>query len=465
VINGCERCLQKQRKIDELTEENQRLKAKLGYLKRKEQQGYFGSSTPSSKVPVKANTAEENQGKRGGAKPGHRGHGRNGFVEADAPRVVAVESELGDHCPECGGPLENKGTRSHSVIDIPAVKAERVVYRLAKQYCPHCKRSFQASPPGVLPKSLYSNQLMATAATMHYLHGIPMGRICEQIGISVGPLIGIFHRLARTFACVPDRLIEQYRQAPVKHADETSWRNDGRSGYAWLFATVRISIFLFRNTRSSSVVREVLGTKALPGTLVVDRYVGYNKVPCALQYCYSHLLRDVEELQKGFPNDGEVEAFVSTMAPLMGVAMGLRSLKISDAQFYEQAKDVKSQITDLVQSPAQHLGIRRIQEIFHENAHRLYHWAEDRRIPPDNNLAERDLRPTVIARKVSFGSQSDAGAHSRGVLMTVLHTLRKSTTTDPCSALKAALDKIAKKPTLDSFDLLFPPDPPPRSPP
>jgi transposase len=464
VINGCEECLKKQRKIDELTEENQRLKAKLGYLKRKEQQGYFGASTPSSKVPVKANAAKENQGKRGGAKPGHQGHGRKAFPQANAQRVVAVASELGDRCPQCGGPLENKGTRSHCVIDIPAVKAERVVYRLAKQYCPHCKRSFQASPPGVLPKNLYSDQLMATAATMHYLHGIPMGRICEQIGISVGPLIGIFHRLASRFASVPGRLIAQYRQALVKHADETSWRNDGQGGYAWLFATERSSIFLFRNTRSSSVVREVLGTKALPGTLVVDRYGGYNKVPCALQYCYAHLLRDVEDLHKEFPNDGEVEAFVSTLAPLLGVAMALRSLKISDAQFYERAKDVERQIADLVQSPAQHLGIRRIQEIFHGNAHRLYHWVKDRQVPADNNLAERDLRPTVIARKVSFGSQSDAGAHSRAVLMTVLHTLRKRSSTDPCAALKAALDRIAKDPTLDPFDLLFPPQPS-RSPP
>ena len=55
----------------------------------------------------------------------------------------------------------------------------------------------------------------------------------------------------------------------------------------------------------------------------------------------------------------------------------------------------------------------------------LDHWAENRDVPAENNLAERDLRPTVIAIKVSFGSQSDAGAHTRSVLMTVAHTLRK----------------------------------------
>jgi len=45
-----------------------------------------------------------------------------------------------------------------------------------------------------------------------------------------------------------------------------------------------------------------------------------------------------------------------------------------------------------------------------ENAGRLYHWAKDRAIPADNNLSERDLRSLVIARKISFGSQAQAGA-------------------------------------------------------
>jgi transposase len=91
---------------------------------------------------------------------------------------------------------------------------------------------------------------------------------------------------------------------------------------------------------------------------------------------------------------------------------------------------------------AQHLGIRRIQDIFRANADRLYHWADDRRVPAENNLAERDLRPTVIARKVSFGSQSDAGAQTRGVLMSVLHTLKKRQV-DVVAHLKAALDRLA----------------------
>lgn len=458
MINYCKGCFEKQCKIDELTEEVKRLKSKLNYLERREKEGYFGSSTPSSQVPLKANAANDNQGKRGGAKPGHRGHGRQTFDKSGADRVIRVQSELGDRCPRCGGPLEDKGIEDHRVIDIPPLKTERILYQLPKRYCSRCQKSYQAPAPGVLPRSLYGNQLVATASTMHYLHGIPMGRIIEQIDIGLGPLIKIFHRLAKILGGIPNRLIELYRQSAVKHADETSWRNDGQSGYVWLFATDKISLFLFRKTRSSSVPREVFGDKLLPGTLVVDRYNAYNKAPCALQYCYSHLLREVEDMEKEFSEAEEVKTFVGVLAPLLATAMHLRSLPITDAQFYEQAAEVKTHIIAVVHASAQHLAIRRIQEIFHDHADRMYRWAEDRRIPADNNLAERDLRPTVIARKVSFGSQSDAGAQTRGVLMTTLRTLKKQTKTDAASALKTTLDQLAKDPSLDPYHLLFPND-------
>ena len=60
-------------KIDRLEEEVQRLRSKVRYQERKATEGPFGSSTPSSKVPLKANSLEENQARKGGAKPGHPG--------------------------------------------------------------------------------------------------------------------------------------------------------------------------------------------------------------------------------------------------------------------------------------------------------------------------------------------------------------------------------------------------------
>ena len=170
-------------------------------------------------------------------------------------------------------------------------------------------------------------------------------------------------------------------------------------------------------------------------------------------------MREVENLGKEFPDSGEVQGFVHTLIPLLSLAMGLRSQPLSRAKFKAKATEVKSQIVAAVESPAQHLGIRRIQDIFRENHARMYHWANDPRIPADNNLAERDLRPTVIARKVSFGSQSDAGAHTRGVLMTVLGSLKKRGV-EVATHLKHVLDELAKNIHQDPFSLLFPIDPP-----
>ena len=44
MVNNCEGCLEKQRKIDQLLEEVQRLKAKLRYQERKDKEGFFGAS-------------------------------------------------------------------------------------------------------------------------------------------------------------------------------------------------------------------------------------------------------------------------------------------------------------------------------------------------------------------------------------------------------------------------------------
>lgn len=350
--------------------------------------------------------------------------------------------------------MQRKDTRRRLVRECRPIEAEDIVLELPIEHCPSCERTFHTPAPGVFKKAVLGNQLLTNAVEMSYLHGIPLGRVCEQLGVNPGVLVGTFHHLATVFKKVPDKLIENYRKAPVKHADETGWRTNGKNGYAWLFATPELSIFQFENTRSSRVPKAVFGDKCLPGVLVVDRYAGYNKMPCAIQYCLAHLLREVQDAEKEFQESAEVKSFVSTVAPLLALAIGLRSQAISDTEFYGKIAGVKTELQNAMQAPAQHLAIRRIQEIFSANSERLYHWARDRAIPADNNLAERDLRPTVIARKTSFGSQSETGAKTRGTLMTVFHTLKKQRG-NPAARFKTALDTLARDPTADPFQLLF----------
>ena len=452
----CQGCFDKQREIDRLKDDNGRLRDRLRYQERcARAEGFFGSATPSSKIPVKPNTSppEPRQRLRGGAKKGHVGHGRKAATKKTAERVEKIAVPAGS-CPDCGGVLEDRGVRERTVINCPPVRPVTTVYRLQIKRCPCCRRIFQARAPSVLPKSLYGNQLLTHIAVQHYVYGVPLGRLEAQTAIGYGSLIESLHRLGRLVSAVPPRLREEYRSAPVKHADETGWRTDGKNGYAWLFATDTLSLFRFRQTRSATVPQEVFGDKPLPGVLVVDRYNAYNKLPCTLQYCYAHLLREVGDLGREFEENSEVQAFTTTLAPLLAEAMSLRALSILDGQFSRQAATVKQQILAVANAQAQHPGIHRIQAIFREHAARVYHWAEDRRVPAENNLAERELRPLVIARKVSFGSQSEAGARTREILMTVLMTLKRRSA-DFQARFKHALDELARDATRDPYELLF----------
>jgi len=142
----CEGCLEKQRLIDEMREYITSLQARLNYRDRKDTQPFFGSSTPSSNLPFKENTLEENRLKKGGSKPGHKGNGRKRIVKSDADRIVRKPVEE-KSCPSCGGDLEHKDTLFRGVIDCFLNKAEKLLYECEVKRCVKCNKTFSNKPP------------------------------------------------------------------------------------------------------------------------------------------------------------------------------------------------------------------------------------------------------------------------------------------------------------------------------
>jgi hypothetical protein len=452
-VNSCQACLDKQRQIDRLKEEIQSLRIQLSKQKRKDKAGVFGSSTPSSQVPLKANSKDDVSAKRGGAKPGHIGKGRKKHPpdEIDQIRVLSTNSV----CCSCQVALLSKGYRNRSVLDIDPVTVRKVLYRLERKVCPSCGMQATATLKDVLPKSLLSNQLLAEIIDSHYLQGMPLGRVCARWLLNYSTVIESLHRLSSYFAPAMKDLKQAYQQAFVRHADETTWRIDGNNGYCWLFSSEKVSLHLYRNTRSARVVEEVFGThKKLNGYLVVDRYAAYKRAGCKLQYCYAHLLREMIDLQSEFSDELEVECYSKRMAELLTQAQRLQSSRPSDKQYYREAVRIKRAMIEASREGSKHLAVKRWQDFFVEEADYLYHWVEDRRVPCENNRAERELRPTVIARKVSHGSQAEEGAKTREVLMSVMQTLKKRVG-DPRQRLKEALDKIAANAQIKPSQALF----------
>jgi hypothetical protein len=452
-VNLCAGCLDKQREIDRLKEEVQRLRLKVCANERKSKVGFFGSSTPSSQIPVKANSLAENQAKKGGGKLGHAGVGRQVFsaAQADETRVAEVSAQM---CADCECRLNRQSSNERAIYELQREKLHKVYYTVERKVCPKCRKIVSGKVGNAFRRMSLSNELMVEIAEQHYVLGRTLGQLAERFALPFSTLVDALKQIGKKLEPCLEKLIQDYRNALVRHADETGWRTDGGNGYSWYFGSEQVSLHLFRETRSASVVREVLGTQQLGGVLVVDRYNGYNRVPTQIQYCYAHLLREMKDLEQEFESDEEVKNYTLLMKLHLSDAMQLRNRGLPEAEYLREAEKIKLKIEELSGRQAKHPAVRRWQDFFVEKQTRLYEWCKSSQIPAENNYAEREIRKIVIARKMSYGSQSEEGAKTREIWTSILQTLKKRED-NPRDKLVETLNNLSHNENLDIAEELF----------
>ena len=187
----------------------------------------------------------------------------------------------------------------------------------------------------------------------------------------------------------------------------------------------------------------MFGAREPHGVLVTDRYTGHDRPWSGdRQYCYAHILRKLLRLLKKEPDNKEYQAFVPPMAEQLRAAMALRSKDLPPGGFAREAEAIKSKIVGLANRSAKDPALQNVQNIFREHADRMYHWARGPDIPADNNRAERGVRGLVIARKTSFGGQSEGALWVREFNQSVMETLAMRCA-DPAGKLARALDIYA----------------------
>lgn len=412
-----------------LSEENIRLKKEICRLKKKSALQPFGLSTPSSKQLIKpsAPIASSGEMKRrmGGAKPGHCGHGRKCKNESECK--IEEMPEL-DVCPCCGEKLVEFYGEKEETRDIIDCETKNVFHRKIRRkvhYCPKCKKPIRAKIPGVIPKNTFANGLLAKIITDHYLYGLTIGTICKQTGLKKPGLINAMHSVAEILKPIISHLQEMLRSSYVVHADETTWRTDGKNGYAWLFKAGNIHLFKCEETRGSIIPKSVLciEERSQDALLMTDRYGGYSFYKNHF-FCFEHLKRDVLKILEDNPKSKECKMFVEELVTLLCEAMKFKKTFNGDKiDFMVRAGKLRSEIERVINRKYYHPSILNIQEIFQTNTDHLWGWTRDARIPSENNAAERGIRPLVIARKISHGSQGVKGRETRSVLMSIVHTL------------------------------------------
>ena len=171
------------------------------------------------------------------------------------------------------------------------------------------------------------------------------------------------------------------------------------------------------------MARRLLG-EVRQGILISDRWSAYNWIPAEQrQLCWAHLIRHF----KGFFDYGEEAQRIGIDRLACGKRMfddwhRVRDGTLLRADFQHRMGPLRSEILDLLREGGQCAAPKvagQCREILKlEGA--LFTFVRVAGVEPTNNMAERAIRPAVLWRKGSFGTDSEPGSRFVERILTVV---------------------------------------------
>lgn len=409
----------------------EQLRAEIEELKRR------GSAAPFSKGTRKSNPQPP------GRKPGQGFFRFRAAPERAGGETMAAPVAM-DDCPCCGGPLGEPGPEIVSITDIPAAPQPEIRrYAVEVRKCSQCGRKIRGQHPDIAADQRGATahrvgpRIKHLAHVLHYVHGVPVRRtpaIVEELtGIRLTQSAITQDAMRQSDGAVGksyEQLRSAVRQQAVVHTDDTGWRVGGKAAFLMAFVNPWLSVYQIRPRHRNEEVRELIPAE-FGGVMICDRGKSYDAEELegvAQQKCLAHLIRNASEVGKH--KSGRAGSFSSRLKQLLRQALDLSTVRtgVTEEEYEKRARQVDEELT-------LHLRDRRLRDADNQrllngagaqhDRGRLLLFLEDERIEPTNNRAERDLRPAVIARKVSHCSKNERGARAFEAFTSVLQTLRK----------------------------------------
>lgn len=418
-----------ERENDKLRKREQQLLEELEKIKQERdtyKEMVFKANKKSQKASI--DTTTQKTKRTIGGQIGHTGYGRK--------TPERIDQEVGayvSNCPDCANPLkQTKSTRNHIVTDIPHWKDIQPIttrYTIQRQWCSHCHKEVGAIPKGVIPKSKLGIHLLTMVLVWKYRFRDPLNKIVEKlermygIQISQGSITYQLQKAKEYLKNQYDDLLIEIPGAPVKHADETSWRINGINGWAWVFLSQKSTYYTIEETRGKGIPTEKL--KDAVGVLVRDDYAGYKKLPIEQQSCWAHLLRKSHEASVQEGASVEVKKLHKQLKDMFGLLkedlakpFDLEERKEWYSWYTEDIKKITtttftSRDAKQIQTRIKNQTTNLITALLHES------------VSLTNNSAEKAIRPLVVTRKISGGSKTKVGAKTHAINMSIIETICK----------------------------------------
>jgi hypothetical protein len=397
-------------RIAELEAENAELRRRLAQVEQQLQRILQRRKRSTVQRPPKAGTPADRR------RAAHRQH--PGVLRPEPPPgTTFIEHEVHPRqCPHCGSadPGATDAFDDHFVADLPEPKVAWHRYRRHVHRCRHCARTCQGRGDLELPGSHIGPRARLLTCYSRAHLGISLGKtrhlLHDFFGLTVSRagLLGHLRWGGALFAPVVEQLLELLRASPVVQGDETGWRINGQTAWAWCFRDPRLAVFLIEHHRSGDVITRALGT-SFAGTLVSDFYAAYNALDCAKQRCLVHLLRELAKLRAELPWQS-VRAFIQPLSALFqdAIELGKQREQLDAAAFAQARRAILERFDDLLlNTKSRQPDCLRIWRRLFKHADELFTFLRDPRVPADNNGSERDIRSLAAAR-------NDGGTHRAG---------------------------------------------------
>jgi transposase len=131
----------------------------------------------------------------------------------------------------------------------------------------------------------------------------------------------------------------------------------------------------------------------------------------AHEVCLAHVLRDVQ-----YAVDCGDTVFAPALAKLLGwaIAVGRRRETLGDTTLQQYRAKADRRLDRLLAAPAPHPAGRTLQKQVKAWRTKFFVFLEDLRVSAINNVAEREIRPSVLFRKLTggFRLQWGPGVHA-----------------------------------------------------
>jgi transposase len=429
--SACPGCIEREARIAALERRLADLEARLNT-------NSSNSSTPPSANPLgapKPVRKPKSKRKRGG-QPGHPPH----LKELLPPeRVTRTRTLVPEHCSQCQAPLpplagpHDPEPKRFQTIELPPIVVEVTEYQAHARTCPCCGTVTQAAIPAEVRAHSVGPRLTMTLSYFSGCQGISK-RGVEEIAASVfaaplalGTVANLEQEVSAALAPAHQEALAAVQQAPVKFADETSWKLWGTLCWLWAAATRTVAVFVIHSKRNARGLTLLLGSE-IHGILHSDRWHVYGRVPDERrQLCWAHLKRDFQKVvDRGGPS-----GFVGRR--------GLRYVKEVFAAWhaFEEGHITRDKLQARIEPLQRRLGHTLVQGALGTDARvakfcanvlaveaALWTFVTHENVEPTNNHMERLVRRAVLWRRRSFGSNSAAGCRFVERILTVVQTCR-----------------------------------------